>query len=336
MRERVLITGASGYIASHVCVLLLQRGYDVVGIDNLSNSRKEVLDAIVRIAGRTMTFIEADVRDGAALARLFGSHDFAAVLHFAGLKAVGDSVSTPLKYYDNNVRGSLELLQAMSLASVKRMIFSSSATVYGQPESVPIEESAAVGATNPYGRSKLIVEEMLADVARTDPAWQFGILRYFNPVGAHESALIGERPSGTPNNLMPYIAEVAIGLRPHLSVFGTDYPTPDGTGVRDYIHVMDLAEGHVLALEHLLGGQPGFTVNLGTGQGHSVFEVVKEFERASGRSVPYQVAGRRPGDVAECYADPRAARRLLNWQATRGLDQMCADHWRWQVRQGRQ
>ncbi|MBL0422268.1 UDP-glucose 4-epimerase GalE [Ramlibacter sp. AW1] len=331
MNQRtVLVTGATGYIASHVCVLLLQRGFEVIGLDNLSNSTVDVLERVREIAGRPIPFMQADVRDTRTLSEVLAGRRVEAVLHFAGLKSVSESVAQPLSYFDNNVHGTVTLLQAMSLAQVKRLIFSSSATVYGQPEVVPIQESARVSVTNPYGRSKLFVEEILADLHRSDSTWSIGVLRYFNPVGAHSSGLIGEKPKGTPNNLMPYIAEVAVGLRPYVSVFGGDYPTADGTGVRDYIHVMDLAEAHVAALEHLLGGNPGFTLNVGTGRGYSVLEVIRAYERASGRPIPHKIVARRPGDVAECFADPTAAQELLGWSARLPLDRMCADQWRWQ------
>ncbi|MEO7031851.1 MAG: UDP-glucose 4-epimerase GalE, partial [Herbaspirillum sp.] len=283
-----------------------------------------------QIIGHTIPFHMVDVRDRAALDTVLRTHSIAAVIHFAGLKAVGESVEQPLMYFDNNVSGTNTLLQALQAINIKRFVFSSSATVYGDPESVPIAESARLSVTNPYGRSKLMVEEMLADLSRSDPSWAIGVLRYFNPVGAHHSGLIGEDPNDIPNNLMPFVAQVAIGRRPRLAVFGNDYPTPDGTGVRDYVHVMDLARGHVAALDHLFANDTGFTVNLGTGHGYSVLEIIRAFEAASGRPIPYDIVARRRGDIATCYADPDAAKKLLGWQAQLGLSEMCADHWRWQ------
>ena len=328
--KKILVTGASGYIGSHTCVALLQAGFEVIALDNLSNSSRESLFRVEQITGRSVQFIEADVRNRSALDTLLQQNEVDAAIHFAGLKAVGESVAKPLAYFQNNVGGTLTLLEALATATVKRFVFSSSATVYGDPESVPINESARLGVTNPYGRSKLMVEEILADLQKSDPEWRVGILRYFNPVGAHPSGLIGEDPRGTPNNLMPFIAQVAVGRRERLVVFGDDYPTPDGTGVRDYIHVVDLAHGHVAALRRLFAKAEGFTVNLGTGRGHSVLEAVQAFEAASGRHVPYMVAARRGGDIAACYADPANAHRLLGWRAEKGLAEMCADHWRWQ------
>lgn len=328
--SRVLVTGGTGYIGSHAVVELLAAGAEVVVADNLCNSKASVLERIARVAGRRPDFEQIDLRDRAALSRLFAARRFDAVIHFAGLKAVGESVERPLAYYDNNVAGSLALFECMMEAGVKTLVFSSSATVYGEPVSVPIREDFALSANNPYGRTKLAIEEMLRDVAAADRGWRIALLRYFNPVGAHASGLIGEDPNGIPNNLMPYIAQVAIGMRQELQVFGNDYPTPDGTGVRDYLHVVDLARGHLAALE-ALGRRSGvLTVNLGTGRGHSVLEVVRAFAAASGRRVPYRIVARRPGDIAQCYADPSLAREVLGWQATRGLDAMCADTWRWQ------
>ena len=328
--SRVLVTGGTGYIGSHAVVELLSAGADVVIVDNLCNSKVSVLDRIARIAGRRPEFEQIDVRDRSALRRLFASRRFDAVVHFAGLKAVGESVEKPLAYYDNNVAGSVALFECMAEAGVKTLVFSSSATVYGEPASVPIREDFPLSASNPYGRTKLAIEEILRDVAAADPAWRIALLRYFNPVGAHASGLIGEDPNGIPNNLMPYIAQVAIGLRQELQVFGNDYPTPDGTGVRDYLHVVDLARGHLAALE-ALGRRAGvLAVNLGTGRGYSVLEVVRAFAAASGRSVPYRIVARRSGDIAQCYAEPSLAREVLGWQATRSLDDMCADTWRWQ------
>ncbi|BBP03620.1 UDP-glucose 4-epimerase [Sulfuriferula plumbiphila] len=326
----ILVTGGAGYIGSHTCVALIEAGYVPLVLDNLSNSNPAVLGRVQRITGTRPQFIEGDVRDGALLTRVFAEHSVAAVIHFAGLKAVGESVQQPLAYYDNNVHGTLSLLQAMHGARVNKLIFSSSATVYGDPASVPICEDFPRSATNPYGRSKLIIEDVLADLHYAQPDWHIARLRYFNPVGAHASGLIGEDPQGIPNNLMPYITQVAIGRLDKLRIFGGDWPTPDGTGVRDYIHVMDLAEGHVAALAHLLQ-QPGmFTVNLGSGQGYSVLQMVQAFSRACARELPYEIVERRPGDIAACWADPGAAQALLGWCARRGLEDICIDAWRWQ------
>ena len=326
----IFVTGGAGYIGSHTCVALIQAGYTPVVYDNLCNSSAESLARVERITGVRPVFIRADVRDAAGLDTAFTQHRVKAVIHFAGLKAVGESVEMPLTYFDNNVGGTLALLQAMQRAKVHNIIFSSSATVYGDPASVPIRENFPLSATNAYGRSKLMIEEILGDLYRAEPQWRIGRLRYFNPVGAHESGLIGEDPRGIPNNLMPYITQVAIGRLEKLRIFGGDWPTPDGTGVRDYIHVMDLAEGHVAALRYLLD-QPGmFTVNLGTGQGYSVLQMVQSFGRSIGRPLPYEIVARRPGDIAECWADPTAAQQLLGWKARRGLDAICADAWRWQ------
>jgi UDP-glucose 4-epimerase len=330
MPKTILVTGASGYIGSHTCVELLQSGFDIVALDNLSNSSPESLARAERITGKSFPFHQADVRDRAVLDDILRRYPIEAVIHFAGLKAVGESVEKPLLYFENNVAGSVTLLQAMADAGVKRFVFSSSATVYGDPEVLPLVETARLSVTNPYGRSKLMVEQILNDLERAQPEWGIGILRYFNPVGAHPSGLIGEDPRGIPNNLMPFVAQVAVGRREKLSVFGGDYPTPDGTGVRDYIHVVDLARGHVAALVRLFGVPGGFTVNLGTGRGYSVLETVRAFEKASGVAVPYQVVARRAGDIASCYASPERALELLGWRAEKGMEEMCADHWRWQ------
>ncbi|MBI5660081.1 MAG: UDP-glucose 4-epimerase GalE [Nitrosomonadales bacterium] len=326
----ILVTGGTGYIGSHTAVELMLAGLDVLVADNLCNSKASVLDRIERIAGHRPEFVKADIRDREAMRALFARHRFEAVIHFAGLKAVGESVAQPLRYYDNNVHGSLVLFEAMADAGVKNLVFSSSATVYGDPHTVPIREDFPLSATNPYGRSKLMIEEMLRDVARSDSAWRIALLRYFNPVGAHASGLIGEDPNGIPNNLMPYIARVAVGALPELAVFGDDYPTRDGTGVRDYIHVVDLARGHLAALRILARAEGVLTVNLGTGQGYSVLDVIRAFEAASERKVPYRIAGRRTGDIAACYADPALAKELLGWQAQYGIEEMCRDAWRWQ------
>lgn len=328
---KILVTGGAGYIGSHACVELIQAGYQIVVVDNLCNSKESVLERVATITGSTIPFVKADLRDRAAMEKLFSSEHVDAVMHFAGLKAVGESVAEPMRYYDNNVEGSLVLFRTMAKHGVKTLVFSSSATVYGDPATVPIVEDFPLSATNPYGRSKLMIEEMLRDIAKSDPSWRIGLLRYFNPVGAHESGLIGEDPNGIPNNLLPYVAQVAVGKRPMLSVFGDDYPTEDGTGVRDYIHVVDLAVGHVRTLERLLHGEGGVqTYNLGTGCGSSVLQMIKAFERASGRRIPYKIVERRPGDVAICYADPSRAERELGWRARRSIEQMCEDAWRWQ------
>ena len=331
--SKILVTGGTGYIGSHTALALLLRGFDVVVLDNLCNSAAESLARVAQIANRAPEFVQGDIRDPALLTRLFAQHSIHAVLHFAGLKAVGESVTQPLRYYDNNVHGTLTLLQAMADAGVRRFVFSSSATVYGQPSQMPISEDCPLGQpTNPYGRSKLIIEDMLRDLAAADPGWQIALLRYFNPVGAHESGLIGEDPNGIPNNLLPYITQVAVGKLPELAVFGNDYPTPDGTGVRDYIHVMDLAEGHLQALQALQTLTGAHVWNLGTGQGYSVLEMVHAFEAASGCRIPYRIAPRRSGDIATCYADASKAARELGWKASRGLPEMMRDAWRWQER----
>ncbi|MGO4307014.1 UDP-glucose 4-epimerase GalE [Cupriavidus sp. RAF12] len=330
MAETLLLTGATGYIASHTWVALLEAGYNVIGLDNLCNSNREVVSRLAAISGKTPHFVEGDVRDRALLDRLLAEHKITGAIHFAALKAVGESVSQPLAYYDNNLNGLVTLCAAMQAAGVRQLVFSSSATVYGNPHTVPILEDFPLSATNPYGQTKLMSEQILRDLEISDPSWRIGYLRYFNPVGAHESGRIGEDPGGIPNNLMPYVAQVAGGRREKLSIYGGDYPTIDGTGVRDYIHVCDLADGHVAALGYLRDKARSVTVNLGTGRGYSVLEVVKAYERASGRSVPYQIVARRPGDIASCYADPTLARELLGWSARHDIDRMCADSWRWQ------
>jgi len=326
----VLLTGAAGYIASHTWLALQQAGYRVVGVDNFSNSSPVVLERLSELAAAPIEFERADVCDPAALNEIFDRYRPAAVVHFAAYKAVGESVSQPLAYYRNNLGGLVNTCEAMRRHGCLRMVFSSSATVYGAPEQLPLREDAATSATNPYGATKLMGEQILRDLGIADPAWQTACLRYFNPVGAHESGRIGEDPRGTPNNLMPYVAQVAVGRRERLSVFGGDYPTPDGTGVRDYIHVTDLADGHVAALRRVLDQAGSLTVNLGTGHGYSVLDLVRAYEAASGRSVPYDIVARRPGDVAACWADPALARELLGWQARLDLARMCEDSWRWQ------
>jgi len=328
---KVLVTGGAGYIGSHACVELMQAGHDVVIFDNFSNSYEAAIARIARIVGRTPEFTKADVRDSGALREVFARHRFDAVIHFAGLKAVGESVEKPIEYYDNNVQGALVLCRVMAQAGVGMLVFSSSASVYGNAASVPIREDAPLGPTNPYGHSKLMVERILQDLqASARGAWRIALLRYFNPVGAHPSGLIGEDPQGIPNNLMPNIAQVAVGIRQKIRVFGGDYPTRDGTGVRDYIHVVDLARGHLAALGTMQRERRGMTVNLGTGRGVSVLEMVRAFERASGRAVPFEHVARRAGDVAECYADPSLAEKILGWKATYTLEDMCHDTWRWQ------
>ena len=327
----VLVTGGAGYIGSHTTLALLQAGYEVVVVDNLCNSSYESLLRVEQICGKSALFIQGDIRDRELLDDLFSTYQIGAVLHFAGLKAVGESVQKPLDYYDNNVTGSLTLCQAMAQAEVYRLVFSSSATVYGEPAQMPIREDYPTGVpTNPYGRSKLMVEELLQDLAHSDPRWSIALLRYFNPVGAHAGGLIGEDPNGIPNNLLPYVSQVAIGTLKQLSVFGGDYPTQDGTGVRDYIHVVDLAEGHLKALQSI-NQKTGVNIwNLGTGTGYSVLEMIRAFEQASEQPVPYQIVSRRPGDIAECWADPAKAELELGWKAMRGLQDMMADTWRWQ------
>lgn len=328
---KILTTGGAGYIGSHTCLELLQTGYDLVVVDNLSNSKMESLKRVQRIAGRSLCFYRVDLLDKAALASVFRSHEIDAVIHFAGLKAVGESTQIPLRYYHNNITGTLILCEVMKEFGVQMIVFSSSATVYGNPQKVPITEDFPLSATNPYGRTKLVIEEILRDVQAAEFGWQIGLLRYFNPVGAHKSGYIGEDPNGIPNNLFPYIAQVAVGKLKELAVYGKDYPTPDGTGVRDYIHVVDLARGHLRALEKLRT-KPGLVIyNLGTGRGYSVLEVVSAFSKACGKPIPYKIVGRRPGDVASSYADPSLAHRELGWVATKSLAEMCADAWRWQT-----
>ena len=326
----ILVTGGAGYIGSHVCIALLDAGLDVVAIDNLSNSNRASLERVQSICGRSLVFRHADIRNEEQIYEVLRTCGVTAVIHLAGLKAVGDCNGQPMTYYENNVLGTMRLVSAMKRANVKALVFSSSATVYGMPKYLPLDEKHPVRPTNPYGRTKLVIEEMLKDLYRSDDSWRISNLRYFNPVGAHESGLIGEDPLGVPNNLVPFLAQVAIGRREKLQIWGNDYDTPDGTGIRDFIHVTDLAAGHLSALCQL--GQPGLlTVNLGTGHGSSVLDVVRTFEEVSGRSISYEIGERRAGDVAACYADPTLAKDALGWRSTRSLRQMCADHWRWQV-----
>ena len=327
---RILVTGGAGYIGSHTCAELLRTGCDVVVVDNLVNSSEEALGRVRQIAGKDLEFHPVDLLDRDGLGAVFADAPVDAVIHFAGLKAVGESIDLPLRYYHNNLTGTLVLCQVMRDCGVRDLVFSSSATVYGDPHTVPIEEDFPLSATNPYGRTKLMIEEILRDLHVASEAWNIILLRYFNPVGAHASGRIGEDPHGIPNNLLPYIAQVAVGRRPELSVFGADYPTPDGTGVRDYIHIVDLALGHLKALEKLAANPGLATYNLATGRGYSVLEMIAAFEKASGRRVSYKVVGRRPGDIAACYADSSLARRELGWVAERGIDEMCADAWSWQ------
>jgi UDP-glucose 4-epimerase len=331
----ILLTGGAGYIGSHTAVVLAQAGHRVVLYDNLCNSRREVLASLELITSQPQVLIEGDLRDTARLSQALSAHAIDAVVHFAGLKAVGESVAKPLDYYASNVQGTISLLQAMQAMPVRTLVFSSSATVYGDPQYLPIDENHPLSATNPYGRTKLHIEQMLQDLAKADASWRITCLRYFNPVGAHESGLIGEDPLGLPNNLMPYVAQVAAGTLPKLNVFGNDYPTADGTGVRDYIHVMDLAEGHLAALSFLQRQTGWHAVNLGTGRGYSVLEMVRAFEAASGRTVPFQITRRRPGDIATCYAKVDKAAELLGWRTRRSLQDMCASTWNWQCRSGR-
>ncbi|WP_141504036.1 UDP-glucose 4-epimerase GalE [Paenibacillus luteus] len=326
----ILITGGAGYIGSHTCIELLEAGYEVVIVDNLCNSSHISLNRVAEITNKTFTFYKMDLMDRAGLESIFARHPIEAVIHFAGLKAVGESVQLPLSYYHTNMTSTLILCEVMKKFEVHKLVFSSSATVYGLPEAVPIAENAALGATNPYGRTKLMLEQILQDLAASDERWGVSILRYFNPIGAHKSGRIGENPNGIPNNLLPYISQVAVGKLTQVNVFGDDYPTPDGTGIRDYIHVVDLAKGHLKALEKIKAGSGVDIYNLGTGRGYSVLEMIAAFEIASGQSIPYAVAERRPGDIAVCFADTEKANRELNWSATRGIEEMCRDSWRWQ------
>lgn len=327
----VLVTGGAGFIGSHTCVELLESGFDVVVCDNLSNASEEALKRVEKITGRTVKFYKTDIRDREGLDTIFEKENIDSVIHFAGLKAVGESVEKPLLYYDNNIHGTLVLCEAMKKAGCKSIVFSSSATVYGDPHTVPIKEDFPLHATNPYGRTKLMIEEILQDLCVSDPEWKVILLRYFNPIGAHESGLIGEDPKGIPNNLVPYVAQVAIGKHEFVRVFGNDYNTPDGTGVRDYIHVVDLAKGHVCALHKIEASDPGVLIyNLGTGIGYSVLDVVKAYGKACGKELPYKILDRRPGDIATCYADPAKAKAELGWEAQFGIERMCADSWKWQ------
>jgi UDP-glucose 4-epimerase len=332
MTPCILVTGGTGFIGSHTAVVLQQAGYRVLIFDNLCNSSSSVLRRIEQITGMAPGFVQGDVRDGKALQALFQAHSITAVMHFAGLKAVGESVAQPLAYYDNNVHGSVQVLAAMRQAGVKTFVFSSSATVYGDPQVLPLTEDHPRSASNPYGHSKLVVEDILENLYNSEADWRIARLRYFNPVGAHPSGLIGEAPQGTPNNLMPYVAQVATGQRERLRVFGSDYNTPDGTGVRDYIHVMDLAQGHAAALRYCeQAGQDLLTVNLGTGKGYSVLDMVRAFEQASHKAIAYEIAPRRPGDIAACWADTSLAERKLGWKAGKDIKDMCEDAWRWQA-----
>ncbi|WP_024512552.1 UDP-glucose 4-epimerase GalE [Bradyrhizobium sp. ARR65] len=327
----ILLTGGAGYIGSHVCMALLDAGLGVVALDNLSNSNKASLQRVQSLCGRSLVFRHADIRNEEAIYAILRDCAVSAVIHLAGLKAVGDSNVRPMTYYENNIVGTMRLVSAMKKANVKTLVFSSSATVYGRPTYLPLDEKHPLGPTNPYGRTKFFIEEMLKDLYRSDDDWRIGILRYFNPVGAHESGLIGEDPVGVPNNLLPFVAQVAIGKQEKLTIFGNDYDTPDGTGIRDFVHVVDLASGHLSVLNHLK--QPGvLTLNFGTGNGSSVLEVIRTFETVSGRPIPYEIRERRAGDVAICYADPTLAGETLGWQSRRSLAQMCADHWRWQLK----
>ncbi len=327
----ILVTGGAGFIGSHTCVELLENGYDIVVLDNFINSKPESLKRIKKITGRDFTFYEADLLDRDAIEKIFSENQIDAVIHFAGLKAVGESVQKPLWYYHNNITGTLVLCEVMAKFGVKKLVFSSSATVYGNPHTVPIQEDFPLSTTNPYGSTKLMIENILRDLAVPDPEWSIALLRYFNPIGAHESGLIGEDPNGIPNNLMPYVAQVAAGKLEILSVFGDDYPTHDGTGVRDYIHVVDLARGHIKAVERVMKTPGVDAYNLGTGHGYSVLDMVKAFSEVNGVTVRYKIAPRRPGDIAECYADPKKAKELLGWEAEFGLEKMCRDAWKFMV-----
>jgi len=330
MSQKILVTGGAGYIGSHTCLLLLEAGFEVVVVDNLSNSSLESLRRVEKLTDHFIRFYKVDLTNYEALISVFEEHKFEAVVHFAGLKAVGESSQIPLTYYEQNIYGTINLMKAMQKYDCKRIVFSSSATVYGDPASVPITEDFPISATNPYGRTKLFVEEVMRDQAIADSNWQVVLLRYFNPVGAHISGQIGEDPQGIPNNLMPFISQVAVGKREKLSVFGGDYPTPDGTGVRDYIHVVDLSDAHVKAIQKIADLPGVTTLNLGTGKGYSVLDMVKAFEKGSGKSIGYKIVARRPGDIAECWADPALANKVLSWKATKGLEEMIADTWRWQ------
>lgn len=332
MSDMILLTGGAGFIGSHTYTALIEAGYTPIILDDFSNAQRSVPERLQQITGQPMLFEEANILDADALARIFQKYPISAVVHFAARKAVAESVERPLDYFRTNITGLLTLMDAMQAAGIFTLVFSSSATVYGEPEILPIPETAALGYTNPYGHTKLVSEQILAQAAAADPRWTIGILRYFNPVGAHASGLIGEDPGARPNNLMPYVAKVAAGVLPEVQVFGNDYPTPDGTGVRDYIHVSDLAEGHVFSLRALLETNTGHLVNLGTGRGYSVLEMIEAYGRAAGQTLPYRVVGRRPGDVAACYADPTRATNLLGFQAQRGLDEMCVSSWRWVTR----
>ncbi len=330
MKKTILLTGATGYIGSHTWCTLIEAGYDVVGLDNLCNSFCKVVERVSEITKTHPKFVEGDVRDFSLLSKLFSQHNIDAVIHFAALKSLKESIENPLTYYDTNINGLLTLSKVMALHKVMNLVFSSSATVYGDPHEVPIKENSPLSATNPYGQTKLISEQILSDFERSDDNWHIACLRYFNPVGAHESGLIGEDPRGVPNNLMPLVAQVAIGKLEKLHVYGGDYQTPDGTGVRDFIHVMDLAQAHLAALSQLFDDGSSFTVNLGTGRGYSVLEIIHAYQKVSERPIPYEIVARRPGDIAVCYNDPTLAMEILDWHAIRGIDEMCADSWNWQ------
>lgn len=328
----ILVTGGAGYIGSHTCVELLNAGYDVVVVDNLVNSSRESVARVEELTGKKISFYEEDLLNEKAIDAIFEKENIDSVIHFAALKAVGESCQIPLRYFDNNLTGTLNLLKVMEKHGVKSIVFSSSATVYGKPESVPIREDFPLSVSNPYGRTKLIIEDMLRDIYKSDNEWDIALLRYFNPIGAHESGMIGENPHGIPNNLLPYVAKVAAGQLECVNVFGDDYDTPDGTGVRDYIHVVDLATGHIKALEKLVTHPGLVTYNLGTGVGYSVLDIIKNFEKACGKEIPYKITPRRPGDIDMCYADPTKAKEELGWEATRSIDKMCEDAWRWQTK----